>query len=80
MSLLRYPDAFSAKNVNIHGMSSNKWTTKDKITQFKGLVNLYSKCFLILNVFGGFSARTLAFADQLETLNLFLFLVDRKRS
>ncbi|RZC32956.1 myosin-9 [Asbolus verrucosus] len=36
-------NALSAKNVKIHGMSSTKWTTKDKITQYKGLVNLYKR-------------------------------------
>ncbi|EFA00628.1 uncharacterized protein LOC663840 [Tribolium castaneum] len=36
-------NALSAKNVRIHGMSSEKWTTRDKITQYKGLVNLYRR-------------------------------------
>ncbi|KAH0815772.1 hypothetical protein GEV33_007019 [Tenebrio molitor] len=30
-------NALSAKNVRVHGMSSSKWTTRDKITQYKGL-------------------------------------------
>lgn len=34
----------SAQKVKLHGMTSSKWTTKDKITQYKGLINLYSKC------------------------------------
>lgn len=35
-------NSLSAKYVKVHGMSSDKWTTKDKITQYKGLVNLFS--------------------------------------
>lgn len=35
----------SVKKVKLHGMTSTKWTTKDKITQYKGLINLYSKLF-----------------------------------
>ncbi|KAJ8962954.1 hypothetical protein NQ314_005671 [Rhamnusium bicolor] len=31
----------SANKVKLHGMTSTKWTTKDKITQYKGLINLY---------------------------------------
>lgn len=33
----------SATKVKQHGMISEKWTTKDKIVQYKGLINLYSK-------------------------------------
>nr|CAI5850002.1 unnamed protein product [Callosobruchus analis] len=33
----------SANKVKLHGMTSTKWTTKDKITQYKGLINLYTR-------------------------------------
>ncbi|KAJ8924673.1 hypothetical protein NQ315_000824 [Exocentrus adspersus] len=33
----------SAQKVKLHGMTSSKWTTKDKITQYKGLINLYTR-------------------------------------
>ncbi|CAH1169966.1 unnamed protein product [Phaedon cochleariae] len=33
----------SAQKVKLHGMTSTKWTTKDKITQYKGLINLYTR-------------------------------------
>ncbi|KAJ8973130.1 hypothetical protein NQ317_001561 [Molorchus minor] len=33
----------SAAKVRIHGMTSAKWTTKDKITQYKGLIRLYTR-------------------------------------
>ncbi|CAH0547270.1 unnamed protein product [Brassicogethes aeneus] len=33
----------SVKKVKLHGMTSTKWTTKDKITQYKGLINLYTR-------------------------------------
>ncbi|XP_063920466.1 uncharacterized protein LOC135135374 [Zophobas morio] len=36
-------NALSAKNVRQHGMSTPKWTIKDKITQYKGLVTLYKR-------------------------------------
>ncbi|XP_063920099.1 uncharacterized protein LOC135135071 [Zophobas morio] len=41
MNIINNP--LSAKNVRIHGMSSDKWTTKDKVTQYKGLVTLYKR-------------------------------------
>nr|XP_008190919.2 PREDICTED: uncharacterized protein LOC662435 [Tribolium castaneum] len=34
---------FSAKKVKLHGMQSDKWTTKDKINQYKGLISLYTR-------------------------------------
>ncbi|XP_044270461.1 hyaluronan-mediated motility receptor-like [Tribolium madens] len=34
---------FSAKKVKLHGMKSEKWTTKDKINQYKGLISLYTR-------------------------------------
>lgn len=33
----------SANKVKLHGMTSTKWTTRDKITQYKGLINLYTR-------------------------------------
>ncbi|XP_057668164.1 uncharacterized protein LOC130901088 [Diorhabda carinulata] len=33
----------TANKVKLHGMTSSKWTTKDQITQYKGLINLYTK-------------------------------------
>ncbi|XP_030765981.1 myosin-1-like [Sitophilus oryzae] len=33
----------SANKVKLHGMTSKKWTTKDKITQYKGLIKLYTR-------------------------------------
>ncbi|KAF7271893.1 uncharacterized protein LOC143203836 [Rhynchophorus ferrugineus] len=33
----------SANKVKLHGMTSTKWTTKDKITQYKGLIKLYTR-------------------------------------
>ncbi|XP_072391396.1 uncharacterized protein [Diabrotica undecimpunctata] len=33
----------AANKVKLHGMTSTKWTTKDKITQYKGLINLYTR-------------------------------------
>lgn len=38
----------SARKVKLHGMTSAKWTTKDKITQYKGLINLYLRDSAIL--------------------------------
>ncbi|KAK9885949.1 hypothetical protein WA026_013824 [Henosepilachna vigintioctopunctata] len=38
----------SARKVKLHGMTSAKWTTKDKITQYKGLINLYIRDSAIL--------------------------------
>ncbi|KAJ8951279.1 hypothetical protein NQ318_008182 [Aromia moschata] len=33
----------SAAKVRVHGMTSSKWTTKDKIIQYKGLIKLYTR-------------------------------------
>ncbi|CAG9763322.1 unnamed protein product [Ceutorhynchus assimilis] len=33
----------SANKVKLHGMTSNRWTTKDKIIQYKGLIKLYTR-------------------------------------
>ncbi|CAH1955951.1 unnamed protein product [Acanthoscelides obtectus] len=40
----------SANKVKLHGMTSTKWTTKDKITQYKGLINLYTRDKKIIEV------------------------------
>lgn len=34
---------FTASKIKLHGMMTPKWTTKDKILQYKGLINLYSE-------------------------------------
>ncbi|KAK9702343.1 hypothetical protein QE152_g30022 [Popillia japonica] len=36
-------DMLSARKIKLHGMSTTRWTTKDKITQFKGLIHLYQR-------------------------------------
>lgn len=33
----------SAKNIRIHGMDDTRWTKHDKITQYKGLINLFNR-------------------------------------
>lgn len=33
------------KKVKVHGFADKRWTTQDKITQFKGITNLYCKFF-----------------------------------
>ncbi|KAF2879348.1 hypothetical protein ILUMI_26818 [Ignelater luminosus] len=33
----------SAKKVRLHGMKSSRWTTRDKLTQYKGLINLFKR-------------------------------------
>lgn len=40
-TLLR-SDMLSTKKIKLHGMSEPRWTTRDKITQYKGLIKLYS--------------------------------------
>lgn len=40
----------SARKVKLHGMQSSKWTTKDKIIQYKGLINLYLRDSAILKM------------------------------
>ncbi|ERL88196.1 uncharacterized protein LOC109544771 [Dendroctonus ponderosae] len=40
----------SANKVKQHGMTSNRWTTKDKITQYKGLIKLYTRDRKIMEV------------------------------
>lgn len=32
----------STNKVKLHGMSDHRWTVRDKLSQYKGLVNLYS--------------------------------------
>ncbi|KAB0796263.1 hypothetical protein PPYR_10324 [Photinus pyralis] len=39
----------SAKKIRLHGMQSTRWTTKDKLTQYKGLINLYTRDRKILS-------------------------------
>ncbi|KAF5280526.1 hypothetical protein FQR65_LT00277 [Abscondita terminalis] len=39
----------SAKKVRLHGMQSSRWTTRDKLTQYKGLINLYTRDRKILS-------------------------------
>ncbi|KAK4876929.1 hypothetical protein RN001_009435 [Aquatica leii] len=39
----------SAKKVRVHGMQSSRWTTRDKLTQYKGLINLYTRDRKILS-------------------------------
>lgn len=33
----------SIKYENVHGMKDSRWVTKDKITQYKGLIKLFGK-------------------------------------
>jgi len=40
----------TANKVKQHGMTSNRWTTKDKITQYKGLIKLYTRDRKIMEV------------------------------
>ncbi|KAK9702346.1 hypothetical protein QE152_g30021 [Popillia japonica] len=40
----------SAKKVKLHGMQDNRWTTKDKITQYKGLINLFTRDSKIMQI------------------------------
>lgn len=42
-------DMLSSKKIKLHGMSEPRWTTRDKITQYKGLINLYSKFHKVLH-------------------------------
>lgn len=32
----------SAKKVKLHGLQDKRWTVQDHLTQYKGLVNLFS--------------------------------------
>ncbi|GJQ68165.1 hypothetical protein Trydic_g16819 [Trypoxylus dichotomus] len=40
----------SAKKLKLHGMQDNRWTTKDRITQYKGLINLFSRDSKIMQI------------------------------
>lgn len=33
----------SANKVKLHGLKDDRWVVKDKITQYKGLINLFGK-------------------------------------
>lgn len=34
-------DMFSVKKVALHGMQDSRWKTQDKVTQYRGIINLY---------------------------------------
>nr|XP_022908856.1 uncharacterized protein LOC111420163 isoform X2 [Onthophagus taurus] len=36
-------DMLSIRKVRLHGMKDSRWMTKDKITQYKGLINLFKR-------------------------------------
>ncbi|XP_060534712.1 uncharacterized protein LOC132707068 [Cylas formicarius] len=47
----------SANKVKLHGMTSNRWTTKDKIIQYKGLIKLYTRDRKIMEIDSGVAAK-----------------------
>ncbi|KAL1517596.1 hypothetical protein ABEB36_001337 [Hypothenemus hampei] len=40
----------SANKIKLYEMTSNRWTTKDKITQYKGLIKLYTRDRKIMEI------------------------------
>lgn len=40
----------SAAKVRIHGMQDENWVIKDKINQYRGLIKLYGKNLIFVNL------------------------------
>lgn len=56
----------SAKKVKLHGLEDDRWVTRDKITQYKGLLNLYCKyfCVVVQYFYDSFLARDKKIIDN----------------
>ncbi|CAG9854030.1 unnamed protein product [Phyllotreta striolata] len=66
----------TASKVKQHGLTSEKWTTKDKIVQYKGLINLYTRDKKIMEM--NIALQKKKQAQEMKTLQTEINL-DRKK-